>query len=80
MDRSKKDCPLTKLLATSLERKLELKRALGRAVLLDADDLGKAMNQDKVGTEIEKVKHVLNVELTMNPPVTARPGHLNKPD
>ena len=46
IERSEKDVPLTKILATSKDRKLELKKQLDKVVSLVADDIDNAMNKE----------------------------------
>ena len=46
---SEKDVPLTKILATGLEQKQEMKRWIDRASSTDADDLDKVFNATEAG-------------------------------
>ena len=71
---------MTKLLATSLDRKLKLKHVIDWDISLNDEELDKAMNHGKVWQQIDKVAHMLNTEVSVNPPVTAWLGGLNKHD
>lgn len=63
VDRSEKDISLKKILATTVDRKLELQKTINRAISLVEDDLNKSMNSAEVGEEIEKVIDVLNFKI-----------------
>ena len=60
---SEKDVSLTKILATSLDRKNELKRMIDRAISLDKTDLDKAMNKDESWEELLEVIDLLNSDV-----------------
>ena len=62
IDRSEKDIALTKILATSKDRKLELKRTIDNATSLVEEDIDKSMNKDKVGEKLLEVNDYLNFD------------------
>ena len=58
--RSEKDVPLTKILATMLDRKQELKRCIDRAISTDSDDLDKAFNAKEAGKCLRQTIETVN--------------------
>ena len=64
IDRSGKDVSLTKILATTLDRKCELKKMMDRVVSLSEEDLDRAMNKEEAGEELAVVLDALNFELS----------------
>lgn len=61
VQRSEKDgVSLTKILATSLDRKFELKKSIDRVISVSKKGLDKAMSKDEVGEELSLVVDQLN--------------------
>ncbi|KAL9178464.1 hypothetical protein ACHAXT_003794 [Thalassiosira profunda] len=59
VERSEKDVPLTKILATSVDRNEEKKKAIDRAVSVNTDELNKAMNKEEVAEELDALGNEL---------------------
>ena len=49
VDCSGKDVPLTKILATSPDRQIQLEKSFHKSTLVSEDELDKAMNKDELG-------------------------------
>ena len=60
VDRSEKEVPLTKLLASSVDRKKELKRMIDREVSLSANELDDALDKEEAGLKLKTVVDLLN--------------------
>ena len=55
VDRSEKDVQLTRILATSLDRRLELEKSIYKATSVSEDELDKAVNKDELRKELDSV-------------------------
>ena len=62
VDRSEKEVPLTKILASTMDRKAEMKKMIDRAISLEDVDLDKAMVADEVREELKKVNELLDTD------------------
>ena len=58
---------MTIILATTLERKSELKKSIDRKTALAKDDPDKAMNKNKVYNELKEVIETLNFKVIVSP-------------
>ncbi|KAL7523896.1 hypothetical protein ACHAWF_001595 [Thalassiosira exigua] len=67
VDRSEAEVPLTRILATSLDRKAELKKQIDKVTSVSAEDLDDALNRDETGEQLLYVIDQLNFH--MNPPI-----------
>ena len=63
VERSEKDVPLTKILATTLDMKNELATMIHKVSSVDGTDLNNAMNKDEVGKELLDIVEKLNFEV-----------------
>ena len=80
-DRSEKEIPITKILASSIDRKHELKKAIDKDKSFIKDDA--SINKDEVGEKLQWVADKLNVDIEMDEPdlIYVVPIHkLNKED
>ena len=69
VERSEKDVPLTKILATASDQKNEQMKIINRAVSLSANELDKAMVLEEVGEELLKTVQLLNETYNVSPQI-----------
>jgi len=63
VDETEEDVKLAKILATSMDRRIELKKALDRATSLVEDKLNASMTKDEAGEELKNVVASLNIDV-----------------
>ncbi|KAL7545247.1 hypothetical protein ACHAWF_013562 [Thalassiosira exigua] len=78
VERSEKEAPLTKLLASTVDRKKELKRTIDREVSVFAADLDDAMNKTEVGEKLQEVVGLLNEIVADDEPYAVKTGQMSK--
>ena len=79
VERSEKDVPLTKILATTIDRKNERTKMIHKVSSVDKTELNNAMNKDEVGKELLDIVEKLNFEVQVMQMIsTPKLNKLNK--